>query len=88
MAKSWEEKFNQLLNKELKVDENKKWKMALEEHKERGTLQMNVRLWKETEAYTGPTKSGFIVAANSAEDIKELQTAFNEFFEDVIKFFD
>ena len=45
MAKTnWEDKFNPLVQKILKID-NKDWKLTLEENKIKGTLQVNLREW-------------------------------------------
>jgi len=83
MAKaSWEEKFNALVQKNLKID-NKDWKLTLEENKTKGTLQINLREWAhatETNAYEGPTKNGFIFKVKTIEDLKNLEEMFRTFF--------
>lgn len=85
MAGTWADKFNVLSSKELQIEENKKWVFSIEEHKSKGTLQMNVREFKETPNYEGPTKNGFIKSISNKEDIEKLQNSLNEFFEEVKK---
>lgn len=85
---NWEDNFSELVKTTLKVDGNKEWRFALEEHKTKGTMQMNVRLWSlpqegKADAYSGPTKNGFIVGIKTPEDIDNLQKAFNEYFEKI-----
>lgn len=87
---NWDEKFNVLVQRNLEIDGNKEWKMALEEKKNKGTLQMNVRLFQrptETNSYEGPTKNGFIIPVNSASDVEEFQKTFNDFCEEIKKMF-
>lgn len=85
MAGNWQDKFNVLANNELTIEENKQWKFAIEESKTKGTLQMNVREFKTSETYEGPTKNGFIKGITCKEDIEKLQEAFNNFFEEAKK---
>lgn len=86
MATSWADKYNSLIKKTLGVENNKEWRMNLEEHKTKGTLQMNVRLFQnavEAGKYEGPTKNGFIIPVNSVEDIEKFQNSLNQFLEEV-----
>lgn len=85
MAGTWADKFNVLASNELQIEENKMWKFAIEESKTKGTLQMNIREFKTSETYEGPTKNGFIKGITCKEDVEKLQGAFNEFFEEVKK---
>lgn len=85
MAGTWADKFNVLTSNELQIEENKTWKFAIEESKTKGTLQMNVREFKTSATYEGPTKNGFIKGITCKEDVEKLQYAFNEFFEEVKK---
>lgn len=82
---TWADKFNVLVSKELQIEDNKVWKFAIEESKTKGTLQMNVREFKSSETYEGPTKNGFIKGITSKEDIEKIQNSFNEFFEEIKK---
>lgn len=83
---AWEDNYNTIAQVDLPVDGNKIWKFALEEHKTKGTMQMNVRLWqkaKEEGGYAGPTKNGFIQGIKSVEDVNELEKTFAQFFKQV-----
>ena len=82
--KSWDDKFNQLITHKYEVADGKEWRMALEESKNKGTLNLNVRLFQKAlkeGGYEGPTKNGFIIQVNSLDEIDSLQKQFNEFFE-------
>lgn len=91
MAKStgnWEDNYNKLVNQTLPVEGNKEWRFTLEEHRTKGTMQMNVRMFSlpkedRPDAYSGPTKNGFIVPINSVEDIEKLEKAFSEYFKKI-----
>jgi hypothetical protein len=88
---NWDEKYNKLSEKKLEVEGNKEWRLAVEESKSKGTLQLNVRLFQKAKVeggYEGPTKNGFINSINSKEDIENLQNIFNEFFDEAKKLFD
>lgn len=83
---AWEDNFNKIAEVELPADSNKVWKFALEEHKTKGTMQVNVRLFQKAKVeggYEGPTKNGFIQGIQSLEQVEELQKTFNEFFDKV-----
>ena len=90
MAKStgnWEDNYSKIVDLRLPLDNNKEWKFTLEEHKTKGTMQMNVRKWnngsgKEGE-YVGPSKNGFIEPITSLEDIEKLEKMFAEYFKKV-----
>lgn len=84
---NWEDNFNKIVSLELPVEGNKVWKFTVEEHKTKGTMQMNVRKWqngtgKEGE-YIGPTSNGFIEKINSLEDVERLEKMFAEYFKKV-----
>lgn len=86
-AGNWEDNYNKIVNLELPVEGNKVWKFTVEEHKTKGTMQMNVRLWsngsgKEGE-YVGPTKNGFIVPIKTQEDVDKLEKTFADYFKKV-----
>lgn len=83
MAKDWSENFNELVKIVLPCEGNKEWRMVLEEHKTKGTMQINCRKWqlpKEGNEYNGPTKNGFIEPITSVEDITKLEETFKDFF--------
>lgn len=87
----WNDKYNTLSETKLEVEGNKEWRLAVEESKSKGTLQLNARLFQKAKVeggYAGPTKNGFIEPINSKEDIEELQNLFNEFFDEAKKLFD
>lgn len=83
MATNWADNYNVLYQSELPIDDNKVWKFALEEHKVKGTLQLNVRLFKQTPNYSGPTKSGFIYPITSLNELNQFQSALNNYFENI-----
>ena len=80
---NWEDSDNTLYQSELPINETRTWKFSLEEHKVKGTLQLNVRLFKTTPNYTGPTKSGFVYPITSLEELEKFQSAFNDYFENI-----
>lgn len=85
----WADKFNTLKTFEIQASENKVWKCTVEEHKAKGTLQLNVRLWTiatKEGGYSGVTKNGFILPITSAEDLDKMIDLFKQlqtFVEDV-----
>lgn len=81
---AWEDNFNSLFTKTLPIEGGKKeWRLTLEEHKTKGTMNMNIRIFQTEGSYTGPTKNGFIIQANSLEEVEELEKAFLDYFEKV-----
>lgn len=80
---AWEDNFNTLFENKLPVAENKEWRFALEEHKNKGTMNMNIREFKTSATYSGPTKNGCIISVESLEQIEKYQKEFNDFFEKV-----
>ena len=84
---AWEDNFNPIFTEVLPQEDGKKeWRFTLEEHKTKGKMQMNIRLFSKavTEGgYEGPTKNGFIQGVNSEEDVNKLQSSFNAYFEKV-----
>ena len=85
---AWQDNFNIIYQSELPLDETRTWRFALEEHKTRGTLQLNVRLFKKTDTYDGPTKSGFVMSISSMDDVNQFKDAFNAFCETIKDKFD
>jgi hypothetical protein len=81
---AWEDNYNSLFTEKLPIDDGKKeWRFTLEEHKTKGTMNMNVRIWSVEGSYTGPTKSGFIQGIKTKDDVEVLQKKFNDYFEKV-----
>ena len=85
---AWDDNFSAIISTKLPVEGNKEWRFVLEEHKTKGTMQMNVRLWQlpkpeKEDAYNGPTKNGFIEKITSLEDIEKLEKAFMEYFQKI-----
>ena len=86
MAKNWADNFSELFRDTLPSEGNKEWRFALEEHKTKGTMQMNVRKFqvaKNEGDYEGPTKNGFIEQIKTIEDVDALEKAFSEYFKKV-----
>lgn len=85
----WNNKFNKLITSEYKPVDDRTWKFSLEEDKNKGTLQCNIRLFntpKDPEKYSGPSKSGFIMKINDIDDIKKFKNEMNNFFDKVLDF--
>jgi hypothetical protein len=80
---SWEDNFSTLIEKKHPLDEKKEWKFVLEEHKNKGTLHINIRLFQISGTYTGPTKNGINMQIQSKEELDEFQQELNKFFEKV-----
>lgn len=87
---AWADNYNKLVEKKIPAGDYKEWRFVLEEHKTRGTMQVNVRMWqlaKEEGGYEGPTKSGFIYKIKTPDDIDDLEKTFIDdfanFFKDV-----
>ncbi len=87
---AWEDNFNPLIVKNIPIDDSREWRFVLEEHKTRGTMQINVRLWRISNkegGYEGPTKNGFICKIQTEDDLNNLRDVFtnqfNEFFNEV-----
>lgn len=83
----WSDKFNTLKSFEFPVNETKMWKCAVEEHKTKGTLQLNLRQWNiaaKEGGYSGPAKNGFIIPITSTEDIDTI----NKLLQQIITFTD
>jgi hypothetical protein len=76
---AWGDNFNVIDNMEIPSDGNKVWKFSLEEHRTKGTLQINIREFSNSETYAGPTKNGIIKRISSLEELEEFQKSFNDF---------
>lgn len=77
----WEDNFSPLIELKHPIDEKKEWKLVFEEHKNKGTLHVNIRAFQITGSYTGPTKNGINFQVNSKEELEDFQKALNDFFE-------
>lgn len=83
---AWEDNYHKLIEQIIPIEGNKEWRFVLEEHKNKGTMQMNVRLWqkaREKGGYEGPTKNGFIQQIKTPDDITGLEEAFKIYFDKV-----
>lgn len=83
---AWSDNFSELVKITLPAESNKEWRFILEEHKTKGSMNMNVRLFQNAKVeggYEGPTKNGFIQQINSIEDVEKMQKTFNEYFEKI-----
>lgn len=82
MAGNWEDKFNIIKSTSFKTSDNKEWKFSLEEHKTKGTLQLNARCFTiatKEGGYSGPSKNGFIIPINSMDDLDKIKECFETF---------
>ena len=78
----WADKYSILKTETYKFEEFKEWRFSLEEHKEKGTLQINARCFtlpKKEGGYAGPSKNGFIIPITSAEDFDNIIKCFSAF---------
>jgi hypothetical protein len=82
---TWEDNFSSLIEQTHPIDDRKEWKFVLEEHKNKGTLHINIRAFQTSGSYTGPTKNGINIQIQSKEDLEDFQKTFNDFFEQVKK---
>lgn len=80
---SWEENFSKLIEMNHPIDEKKEWRLVLEEHKNKGTLHINIRSFQISGNYTGPTKNGINIQIQSKEELEDFQKSLNYFFEKV-----
>jgi len=60
-------------------------KLSLIENKRSGIMRLNIREFKHTPEYDGPTKNGMMFKINVLEDIQNFQKYFNDFFEEAKK---
>ncbi|MDF2533903.1 MAG: hypothetical protein K0R18_60 [Bacillales bacterium] len=77
---AWEDNYSKLVEIMHPINDNKEWRLVLEEHKTKGTLHVNIRAFQTEGAYTGPTKNGMNFAVNSIEELEQFQVALNQFF--------
>lgn len=81
---NWADKFNTVKSKSFKTSENAEWRFSLEEHKEKGTIQLNARCFKiaTTEGgYSGASRNGFIIPINKIEDLDKIKECFQTFID-------
>jgi hypothetical protein len=82
----WSDKFSKLVEKKIQLQPGKEWRFALEEHKKKGTMHINIRQFKVAQKegdYEGPTKQGFIMQINSLDDLDKIENIFDEYFDEV-----
>ena len=86
--KSWNDKFNKIVSKELSLEDAFEWRFALEENKQDSSLQLNLRQFQIATyegAYEGPTKSGFVLKIKSKEDFEKFKKFMIESLEETEK---
>lgn len=67
------------------IDERNKLVIRLERQKQTDELQVNMRVFTETEKYSGPTKMGIIMKVYDEEEIEEIKEFFMKTFDSFIK---
>lgn len=77
---AWEDNYNKLVEITQEIDEKKEWRFVLEEHKTKGTLHVNVRIFNTSGNYIGPTKNGITFNVNSEQELENFQVTLNQFF--------
>lgn len=85
---SWNDKFNKIVSKELSLEDAFEWRFALEENKQNGSIQLNLRQFQVATyegAYEGPTKSGFVLKIKSKEEFEKFKNFINEALEEAEK---
>ena len=85
---SWNDKFNKIVSKELSLEDAFEWRFALEENKQNGSIQLNLRQFQVATyegAYEGPTKSGFVLKIKSKEDFEKFKKFMIESLEEAEK---
>ena len=83
---AWKDNFNTIYEQKFDIADYKYWLFQLEEHKSKGTLHMNIRMFqkaKEEGQYEGPTKNGIMLQINSVEEINNFQNELNKFFDSI-----
>lgn len=83
---AWEDNYSTLFTEKLPLEGNKEWKFSLEEHKKRGTLQINMRVFQNAKVeggYEGPTKNGAIIPITTLEDLEDFQNTINKVIDKV-----
>jgi hypothetical protein len=68
---------------EAKVEQNPSmyYMITFQENIPKETFHFNVRQFKNTPSYQGPTKNGFAVVFEDVYDVERWQKAFNEIFD-------
>ena len=82
----WTDNYSSIMEKIVPLENNKEWRLNVEEHKKTGKMQLNCRVFqkaKEDGGYEGPTKNGFIMPIKSVNDIENLEKMFSDFFKEV-----
>lgn len=84
---AFQDSNNTLYENVVKNNDVKEIKFSLLENKKSGVLRASIREFTHTDTYDGPTKNGMLFQLNTVEDVEKYQKAFNEYFEEVKKFF-
>lgn len=82
---AYQDNNNVIFKKDLQINETNILTFSMEENKNSGLMKANVREFKHTEAYDGPTKNGIILNLHTVEDVDKFQKQFNEFFDEIKK---
>lgn len=70
---------------ETSLDEDDKLKLKKQITPNDDEEKIDIRRWRETENYTGPTKSGISIPTKNVEAIKELNNILTSVLEDLEK---
>ena len=73
--------FNKIVTHTLHQNPEMRIDFSLQENKKTGIKYLNMRQFKSTEDYDGPTKNGFSFVIEDGAEIELLQKAFDTFFE-------
>lgn len=83
---AWQDNYSELYDQKFSIEDGKEWKMSIEEHKSKGTMQINIREFKISNVeggYNGPTKNGIIFKINSEDDLNKFQEELSKVFNKV-----
>ena len=75
---NWNDKFESKFLKKIKLDEINELRFNLEKNKETNEYQLNIRVLKVSDSYTGPTKYGLILKVEDERKMHELEEFFND----------
>ena len=72
---------------DFKMDQNPSmyFQFTFQHNPQRDCYYLNVRQFKNTEAYSGPTKNGFNITIQDEFEIERLQEHFNKLFDEAKK---
>jgi len=78
---------NSLYENNLQTSDITEITFSVLENKNSGAIRANIREFKHTEKYDGPTKNGMMLKFDTVEDIEKYQKAFNDFFDKAKEFY-